>query len=243
MHRCPPPSSQERGGPSSGARLRPALICIHERRVARGGQGWDLRRLPHQDSACSAGPLLHPSSDSLCHRVPRLLSLLLACAEERDPHGRRAGDIHSGLCSCVCAHETLRALEGTVRGSVWTVAKHPVHTRRDGGCRAVREDAGLSAIEAWYGRVSSSIDMPAMADHLANVEKADVPSLDVELPPRLVEVLKVYATSTNKEYSSYLRHIRRCDGRADARLASLLRQSAVSDGLDLYLLCLFGQII
>ena len=34
------------------------------------------------------------------------------------------------------------------------------------------EDAGLSAIEAWYGRVSSSIDMPAMADHLANVEKS-----------------------------------------------------------------------
>lgn len=85
--------------------------------------------------------------------------------------------------------------------------------------------------------------MPAMADHLANVEKADVPSLGTELPPGLVEVLKVYATSTNKEYSSYLRHIRRSNGKADARLASLLRQSAVSDGLDLYLLCLFGQIL
>ena len=105
------------------------------------------------------------------------------------------------------------------------------------------KNAGLSAIEAWYGRVSSSIDMPAMADHLANVEKADVPSLDAELPPRLVEVLKVYATSVHREYSSYLRHIRRSDGRADARLASLLRQSSVSDGLDLYLLCLFGQIL
>ena len=89
------------------------------------------------------------------------------------------------------------------------------------------EDAGLSAIEAWYGRVSSSIDIPAMADHLANVEKADVPSLD----------------GVHREYSSYLRHIRRSAGRADARLASLLRQSSVSDGLDLYLLCLFGQIL
>ena len=105
------------------------------------------------------------------------------------------------------------------------------------------EDAGQSAIEAWYGRVSSYIDIPAMADHLANVEKADVPSLDAELPPRLVEVLKVYATRMHREYSSYLRHIRRSDGRADARLASLLRQSSVSDSLDLYLLCLFGQIL
>ena len=117
MHRCPPPSSQERGGSSSGARLRPALICIHERRVARGGQGRDLRGLSHQDSACGAGPLLHPSSDSLRHHVPRLLSLLLACAEERDTHGRRAGDIHSGLCPRIRAHETFSALEGTVRGS------------------------------------------------------------------------------------------------------------------------------
>ncbi len=105
------------------------------------------------------------------------------------------------------------------------------------------EDDGLSAIEAWYGRVSSYIDMPAMADHLANVENVDVPSLDVELPSGLVEVLKAYSTGVHREYSSYLRHIRRSAGRADARLASLLRQSSVSDGLDLYLLCLFGQIL
>ena len=46
-----------------------------------------------------------------------------------------------------------------------------------------------------------------------------------------------------------MRDWHRCFARARYRtastciLASLLRQSSVSDGLDLYLLCLFGQIL